>query len=221
MKKKIEAIPFFSAVLTALCYLLFFIIWDYFPSVDKITIFQETKDIFWGLPSEINLPYRISRLWDIPTIFVITLIVITLFKYLKKPKHKLEESYVGVILGLFFGFIMGLWLIIKGGIGIDISFYFMVGIITGCLISFTISLFNGSRAGIRFSLLMSVATSLLIGFSTGLKTGFVIGLLTVLGLSLEMTMILGAVAITGGFLKYLFSENFLELIAKILKNELN
>lgn len=220
-RRKFDEVPLLSAILTAIAYLIFFIYQDYFPMVDKITIFQEADKAFWNLPAVINLPWHISRLWDIPTIFLLLFSAITLIKYLDNPKHRIEESYVGALLGLLFGLVIGLWFFIKGGLGTDIKTCFIIGTSLSGLISFTIGFSKSFMAGLRFSLLVSITTSLLIGLLLGLKTGFVISLAMILIVSLEMMILVGACALIGGSLKYIFSEKFADLIDKILKNELN
>lgn len=214
-KKQLDNIPLLTAIITTIIYLIIFIFRDYFPSINKIILFKESNDIFWSLPMEINLPWKISRLWDIPIIFIFTFMAVRLLKYLGKPRNKSEELYVGTILGLILGLIIGFCFLIKGGLGIDMKICFIAGVILSCLISLTFGI-NNFISGLKFSIAISISSGLAIGLIVGLKTGFLISATASVLICLEMILIIAFAAFFGSAIRYIISGRFLEMLNSIL-----
>lgn len=214
-KKQLDNIPLLTAIITTIIYLIIFIFRDYFPSISKIILFKESNDVFWSLPMEINLPWKISRLWDIPIIFIFTFMAMRLFKYLDKPRNKSEELYVGTILGLILGLIIGFCFLIKGSLGIDIKICFIAGVILSCLISLTFGI-NNFISGLKFSIAISIASGLAMGLIVGLKTGFLISISVGGLICLEMILIITVASFLGSAVRYIISGRFLEMLNSLL-----
>ena len=215
-KNQLDNIPLLTAIVTTIIYLLIFIFRDYFPSINKIILFKESRDIFWSLPMEINLPWKISRLWDIPIIFIFTFMIMRLLKYLSKPKNKSEELYIGAILGLILGLIIGFCFLIKGGLGIDTKICFITGVVLSCLISLTLGIKKIFISGLKFSVALSIASGLALGFIVGLKTGFLISISASVLICLEMILIIALAGFLGSLIKYVISGRFLDVVSNIL-----
>ncbi len=69
IKNPILMIPFFSAFVTALIYLIIYLKTDAISSFDRIIIFSKPTWSFWDLPASIDLTTKVSHLWDIAVVF--------------------------------------------------------------------------------------------------------------------------------------------------------
>lgn len=188
-KNQFWRIPIFIIVIAIIIYGIVFISLGYIPSINKIILFENEADVFWNLPLALNLPFAISRLWDLALIFIASCLVFRLVSYVSNKDENLffdsslfgdSNSVILLIMALAFGFLLGLII----GFGI----YFFPAIIIGLAISFLL--------GIGIGLLFGRFYSLGVGFISSLVIGFVFGFLAnlIIGLALDRLVLFG-----GGF----------------------
>ncbi len=152
-KKMLWRIPLTIAILVAIFWGTWYLATGNIPVVSQIS---------WAKEATIQLPFSMSRLWDIPFAFVWALVLIFLFT------HKKIRNDEDLISGLFFGLIAGLFF----GLGIGLG----VGLFFGLSISLSIGLICGLIAGLKFNTAFSLGFGLVFGLSVGLFFGLDIGL---------------------------------------------
>jgi|GEM_PF-7090918 len=220
-EKNLTSVPIFLALFMTVYYLIFFCVQDYFPAVNQITLFAKPENSFWNLPLTIDFPITISRLWDVPAIFILSSMAVSLYFYLKKIKNRLEELCIAIFLGLSSSIITGLGFLFHHGLSLDLKICFLSGLIIAGLISLITGLSKGFLSGLKYSLVISAIIGLTLSLVIGFKTSFIISLALSLIISLETLIAMSILTILGGVLKYVFSEKFWETVSQILTGELN
>ncbi|MEI6835334.1 MAG: hypothetical protein WCK59_00700 [Candidatus Falkowbacteria bacterium] len=219
-EKNLNSAPIFLALFTAMYYLIFFCFKDYFPAINQIILFPKPENVFWNLPLTINLPISVSRLWDVPAVFILSSLAVSLYFRLTKIKNRLEELCIATVLGLSVSIITGLGFLVHNGLNLDLKICFLSGLIISGLVSLATGFSKGFISGLKFSLVLSAIIGVTIGLIIGFKTSFILSLIISLIFFLE-AIILSALAIIGGLLKYVLSEKFWNTINQILTGELN
>lgn len=166
--------PLIITLLAGIVYLMFFSLLDYNTVMDpKILLFSKADHALFGLPATINLPFSISRLWDLPLIFSFTFLIGMIEKSIEKSSKEyeheedLESILIGTIAGIgtlliFFPFIhgegnlsapllVGIILMILAGLGMSLRFKLKMGLIA----IFTASIIITLGAGI-FSIIAAL-----------------------------------------------------------------
>ena len=118
----------------AILMVLFWGIWAIFAPVPKTTEIMMTKD--WV----VQLPFAISRWWDILFAPIWTFILVFLFTP-KKVKGD-RDLFFGLVVGLGFGLVIGL--------GVDLVIGLGVGLIIGLGFGLGFGLVFGMGVGLRF-----------------------------------------------------------------------
>jgi len=185
-KRMLWRIPLLVTILMA----IFWGVW--YLATGDIPVISQIK---WTTETAIQLPFGISRLWDIPFAFVWTFILIFLFTH-KKIKDDEKLIFIGLIsglvsgllFGLVFGLVTGLVLGIGVGLGIglgtalddnlgfdlgfDLSFDLVFGLVFGLAFGLAASLIAGLAIGLVLGLSVSLAFGLMSSLPTGLKFVF-------------------------------------------------
>jgi len=202
-------ISLLAAILAVICYVLL-------GDTTKVIIFKQASDIFWNLPQEITVP----TWWGLLAAYTTIYLTIYWFVFLSQPKHRIEESYIGAILGVLFGTLLGVWFLIKGNLEPQLQICFVIGVATYSLISLTFGLYHHRLSGLRFASASSITASLTIGVIVGLKTGFLFSLIAGALTGLVMLIVIGCCSIMGSFLKYLASKGCWDVFKGILSGEI-
>lgn len=202
-------ISLLAAILAVICYLFL----D--SDVAKVIIFKQAGDIFWNLPQEIIIP----KWWDLLATYATIYLTINWFVFLSQPKHRIEESYIGAILGVLFGTLLSVWFLIKGGLDSQLQICFIIGASIYSLIGLVFSLHHQS-SGLRFTSASSITTGLTIGIIVGLKTGFVFSLIAGVLICLGMMIAIWCGSIIGSFIKYLASKRCWDVFKGVLSGEI-
>ena len=173
-RKKVWLVSVVVTGIIAMCYGIIFLFLGHIPSIEKI--------IF--LDIEINLPFVISKLWDLPIIFVFTFLIIKFIFYIKKKndtlyctKDNAEELFfifIAVFLTFFvIGFVENI-IVNVGFSGISFNLFRtlisnMIVMILACFIAMLIT----SDYTEEFSEAMIVFGVMLVSF-VGFNFGFVL-----------------------------------------------
>jgi hypothetical protein len=162
------------SVVTAFVYFIFYLI-DHIPTISKITLFNRTDPPvlqlidLTKLPMQYQLPFEISRLWDILFVFIFTFIILKLINIHSKNYKEDEEG------GCFYtvhsiGPAMGVGLLI-GEIGL------VIGIIFILLLNLMTKFIIWNKQGFKFGLISCIISNFIFGFCMGAIIGFGIGFL--------------------------------------------
>ncbi|MBD3282170.1 MAG: hypothetical protein GF387_01010 [Candidatus Portnoybacteria bacterium] len=178
-KNMLWRIPLVVAILVA----IFWGIW--YLSTGEVPV---TSQIRWTEETTIQLPFSISRIWDIPFAFIWTFVLILLFthKKIKDDENLVPSLVTGLGVGLVFGLGVGLGVGLVFGLGVGLVF----GLIFGLVASLGVGLVSGLVPGLVTGLAFGLVTSLV----PGLVAGLVFGLVASLGVGLSVG------------LKFIFSE---------------
>lgn len=216
MKKESVRDLFLTSIITVIGVLIVSLLRNYFPIAEKLVLFKDLKESFWGLPTEIMLTWNRPQIFDMPIFFSISLLVIKLWQHLNKPRNRSEQFFVGIILGVVLGVFLGILFIATNGLSDLLKLSFLAILLISCLISFVAGLEN-LGSGFKFSLALSMTTGLIISLIVGaLKTGFLVALIGGCVLFFGMFMVLMAFASVKSFFSYLFSDDFREIIGSAL-----
>jgi len=153
-----------------------------------------------GINKTTQLPFSISRLWDIPFTFIWSFILVFLFT---RKKFKDEDGFLNLylILGLFIGSV------------ISIAVNPVVGLSTSLIMGAALTLF----ACVHFEVINAFIISLFFGLGAGLSIGILIGLGPGLLIALSICLIDGMVAqlllVLFASIEYLFSVEFKNWLA--------
>lgn len=162
-------IPLIVSVVTGIVYLIIYLLTGSIPVIDKLVLFKNAGDAFWGLPAEYTLPFSISRAWDILFIFIYTFLLARIIQYVKESESKdTEDMLIGLVVSLVFGLGVGLGVSLGVGLG--------VGLVLGFVVNLVVSLAFGLVADLAFSLAFSLGVGLVFGLGVGLGVGLVFGL---------------------------------------------
>jgi len=143
----------------------------------------------------IQLPFAISRLWDIPAIFIWTFILVFLFtnEKIKNDKETLSSLMASLFVGFFLGLATGLMVGLFVGLG--------TALVTSLIVAPSFTGFN-SRAGFLIGLGTSIGVGIGLGVVSSFGIGLCIGLILFAGFTLGFSLIFGLIA----GIRFLFSE---------------
>jgi len=168
--------PLIITCLAGIVYLTFFCLLNCSTIMGpKILLFNRADHTMFGLPTIINLPFSISRFWDLPIIFIFTSITTLIIKSLEKSQHDefLESLLMGIATGLVASFIflvsitgnnnlsapllVGIMLTVLAGLWVSLKFKLKMGFIT----ILTASTIITPGAGI-FSIIMALTAIMVV-----------------------------------------------------------
>ncbi len=157
-------------------------------SVPVISAIKMTPN--WTL----ELPFGISRLWDILIGPIWASILVLLFTNEKIAEN--EDLGAGLVFGLVFGLVVGLGAGLGAGLGVGLG----AGLVFGLGVGLGAGLVFGLGAGLGTGLGTGLVFGLVFGLGVGLGAGLVFGL--VVGL------VFGLVVGLGALFKLIFSQKF-------------
>ncbi len=185
-RKMLWRIPLVVAILFA----VFWGIW--YLACGEIPVVTQTKgyeDVI------IQLPFPVSNLWSIPSVFILTLALVFLFTHKSIQDNK--DLIPGLILSLILGLLVNL---IFFGLSTGLFLALALGLITALAFGLVFGLVFGLDIGLIFGLGVALA----LGLGAGLGTSLSVGLIAALALALlTFTLIAGL----GVGLIFLFSSN--------------
>lgn len=192
-------VPLGISVAVGLVYLIIYLVDGFIPTVDKIALLKEENGTIWGINRAINLPFAISRIWDVPLAFVYLFLLSSLIKYKEKDESG-EEYYTGAIMG----FAMLVWcpvsiflisLIIYWIFDYEIAFIFYLILVStlGLLTSWEKIITSWKRIINRkkwkLSLLICSEIGLILGIAWFKTSGLIVSFLISFGLCFILTVI--------------------------------
>lgn len=151
-KNQLWRIPLVVSGFVALIYGIIYLCQGYIPVTDKLVLFNKQEYVFWNLPMVFNLPFPISRLWDIPLSFIFTFAFIRLrISYIQTKNEDLKPGLaIGLVAGLITGLVVGLAASLGFGLAIGLGFGLGFGLAIGLGFSLIIDLAFGLVFGLGF-----------------------------------------------------------------------
>ena len=150
----------------------------------------------------IDLPFEISRWWDVLIGPIWSIIIISIFTNEKVRKNK--DLVFGLAFGLVFGLVFGL----AFGLALGLAFTLGAGLVFGLVVGLAFGLGFGLGTGLASGLASGLAVGLIVGLGTGLASGLVVGLGTDLASGLAICLLF--------FLKLLFKKKFWQRVGNWL-----
>jgi len=211
LKKQSWRILVLVTLIVAIIYGVLFFVLGRIPNIRSIELFAKQSN-FSNLV--INLPFAISRFWDILFLFFYLFLLTKLLVVIKGWKNKNNRSQDLVVLGLAYSSIIGLIIAVISGIISQTAGIFSgleVIVITGFSFGFITELVFSSDSGF----LLNIENGLLSGLVLSIIINFWLGSIFGLGFGLVFFLML----ITGSFLGLIF-DSFIELINKFIRERL-
>lgn len=177
-----------------------------FGNVSKVVLFKNATDAFWGLPVEIYLPFAANKILNTLLVIAFCYVVRGIVKYLDRPKHRSNEAIVGVIIGILFGTITGVCLMVAGTINHYVELIFGGGLILVSFMSVMTAIEDNIVPGLKLSLATAIITGLIIGIMVGFEINFSVGFFTSITIAAIVVIVSGGTVIAIGILKFLFSK---------------
>ena len=172
--------------------ILFEIFWGiWYLATGKVPV---VNPIRWSKNTVIQLPFAISRLWDI--VFAVIPAVFLIFLFTNKRIKKLGENSTRALVGyMLFSLLVGLSVGLGIGLGVVLSIGLALGLFLGLVASIAVGV------GLVFDLGAGLLVWLSVGLGVGLGVGLVYGMVIGLGVDLIFALAVGLIFV----LKFLFS----------------
>ena len=158
-KNMLWRIPLVVAILVAIFWGIWYLIAGEIPAVNQIK---------WSEDITTQLPFAISRLWDILFVFIWAFILVCFFTQEKIKKNK--NLSTRLIAGLSLGLVVGLTISLSIGLVASL----IVGLAFGLIAvgdDLAIALSLGLGTGLIVGLSISMGTALIVGPAVGLVVG--------------------------------------------------
>jgi len=171
-KRMLWRIPLLVTILVAVFWGIWYLASGEIPVVSQIKWIEDTT---------IQLPFPISRLWDVLPAFIGTFLLVSLFTQKKIEGNR--ELVAALVVVLVVVLVVGLVFVLKGGLGIILGLSVLVILVFGLVVGLVYGRFAGLVASLVAGLGFGLGAGLVVGLGVGLVVGLVVDLATILVIS--------------------------------------